>query len=393
MKIAKNGSPGSATCGANCTATRKLAYNELKTTAMIKKHLSEMGVETRTFDDTTGVVGLISGDQQGPTLALRADMDALAMEELNEVDYRSQIPGRMHACGHDAHVTILLGVAKQIMGANMAAAFKGNLKFIFQPAEEGGAGAKCLIDHGVLENPYVDWVIGLHAFPEGDTGQAGFYKAQSHASTDRFELVIQGVGSHGGRPHQGTDPILAAGHFITAVQSVISRNLDPLDAGVISIGRLKAGEAANVIPQQAEMSGTIRALTPEVRQQLHDRLKAICRGLEEGFGVQCRLDIVEGYPSCINNEAVSAFAFQAARDLFGEGNAFYLSPTTGGEDFAYYAQQRPAAIMRLGCRNQAKGIVHPLHSPYFDIDEDMLISGVDLFVEIVRRYLVYKSAT
>jgi amidohydrolase len=362
-------------------------FEEVRTTERIKALLNELGIEHHGFEDMTGVVGLVRGSQPGKAIGLRADIDALPVQELNELPYISRHEGRMHACGHDAHTAIMLGVAKQITESSLSEQIKGNVKFLFQPAEEGGGGARKMIEHGVLENPHVDLVVAGHMGPDMEVGTVGIYSAQSHASADRFRLIIRGKGGHGGRPHQTIDPIVAGAHFVTALQSVVGRNIDPIDGAVITVAKFRAGEAENVIPEYAELAGTIRALVQPVRQKVWQRIREISCGIENTFGVKCDLELIEGYPACTNDEEVSHFLHQISSDLLGPDKVEYIPPTTGAEDFAYFSLERPSAIIRLGCGNQTKGIVHPLHSPYFDLDEEVLSVGVRIFAEAVRRFL------
>jgi len=362
-------------------------FEEVRTTERIKALLNELGIEHHGFEDMTGVVGLVRGSQPGKAIGLRADIDALPVQELNELPYISRHEGRMHACGHDAHTAIMLGVAKQITASSLSEQIKGNVKFLFQPAEEGGGGARKMIEHGVLENPHVDRIVAGHMGPDMEVGTVGIYSAQSHASADRFRLIIRGKGGHGGRPHQTIDPIVAGAHFVTALQSVVGRNIDPIDGAVITVAKFRAGEAENVIPEYAELAGTIRALVQPVRQKVWQRIREISCGIENTFGVKCDLELIEGYPACTNDEEVSHFLHQISSDLLGPDKVEYIPPTTGAEDFAYFSLERPSAIIRLGCGNQTKGIVHPLHSPYFDLDEEVLSVGVRIFAEAVRRFL------
>lgn len=362
-------------------------FEEVRTTERIKALLNELGIEHHGFEDMTGVVGLVRGSQPGKAIGLRADIDALPVQELNELPYISRHEGRMHACGHDAHTAIMLGVAKQITASSLSEQIKGNVKFLFQPAEEGGGGARKMIEHGVLENPHVDRIVAGHMGPDMEVGTVGIYSAQSHASADRFRLIIRGKGGHGGRPHQTIDPIVAGAHFVTALQSVVGRNIDPIDGAVITVAKFRAGEAENVIPEYAELAGTIRALVQPVRQKVWQRIREISCGIENTFGVKCDLELIEGYPACTNDEEVSHFLHQISSDLLGPDKVEYIPPTTGAEDFAYFSLERPSAIIRLGCGNQTKGIVHPLHSPYFDLDEEVLSIGVRIFTEAVRRFL------
>jgi len=365
----------------------EVLFQEVRTTERIKSILGELGVECYGFEDMTGVVGIIRGTQPGKTIGLRADIDALPIQELNDVAYKSQNEARMHACGHDAHATIMLGVAKHLMDSGLSGRLKGNVKLIFQPAEEGGGGAKKMIERGILENPFVDRVVAGHVGPDMEVGTVGIYRSQSHASADRFRLTIRGSGGHGGRPHQTIDPIVAGSHFVTALQSVVALNIDPLDGAVITVGKFSAGDAENVIPEHAELAGTIRALTGSVKETLWQRIREISAGMEKTFGVTSELEVIEGYPACRNDEEVSQFLYEVSCEILGSDNVHHIPPTTGAEDFAYFSLERPSAIIRLGCGNPSKGIVHPLHSPYFDMDEAVLAVGVRIFTEAIRRFL------
>ncbi len=362
-------------------------YEEVWTTAQIKAVLEELGLEVVEYEDLTGTVALLKGRPGQRVIGLRADIDALPIQELNETPYKSRHDGRMHACGHDANATIMLGVAKWLVESGLSREIQGQVKFIFQPAEEGGGGAKKMIERGALENPRVDWVVGAHMSPEIEIGGVGLYRAQSHASADQFELIIRGRGAHGGRPHQGRDPIVAGAHVVVALQSIVGRNLDPLEAGVVTVGRFSAGQTHNVIPQSAELRGTIRALNRPVREEIWRRVQGISQSIAEAFEVECDLKIREGYPPCYNDEQVVAFLEEVLNAVVGPEKVAHLNPTTGAEDFAYYALERPSAIMRLGSGNAEEGLTHPLHSPYFDIDEEVLWLGVRIFTEAVRRFL------
>lgn len=366
----------------------EISNGELRTTEVIARILNELNIEVQQFANMTGAVGLIKGHADGPTIGLRADIDALPIQELNDVSYKSQNEGIMHACGHDAHTTIMLGVAKKIMDKDLPLQLKGNVKFFFQPAEERVAGAKAMISEGVLENPYVDRVIAGHMAPDLPVGKVGIFKGQGYASADRFVLNIIGKGTHGGRPNEGIDPIVAGAFFVTQIQSIIGRNIKPTDTAVISVGKFSAGNVSNVIPESANLEGTIRALSMETRRFVIQRLKEVVTGLETMFGVKCDFEIREGVPPGVNDGQISAFLYEISVEILGAGNVEYLPPVTGAEDFAYFAMERPSAIMRLGCANRQKGIVHPLHSPYFEIDETVLEIGVRIFVRAVEQFLV-----
>ncbi len=362
------------------------AYEEVRTTDRIAEILTELGLEVRRFDDMTGVVGLLRGGQSGPTVGLRADIDALNLQELNDVKYKSQTDGKMHACGHDAHATIMLGVAKHMVESGIGKTLKGNVKFFFQPAEEGGAGAKKMIDRGVMQDPDVDTVMAGHMLPDMPLGQIGVFEGQSHASADRFTVTFIGQGGHGGRPHQVRDPIVAAANWITTVQAAAARSIDPLDSVVVTVGSIHGGNASNVVPREVKLEGTTRAIGDGVQARIRERMKEISKGVASAFDVACNLDFTDGYPAVINDSGISRLLYDTAIDLFGKDRAEYMRPSTGGEDFAFFAQQKPSAIIRLGCGPSSGGF-NPLHSPYFDIDERILGLGVELFTAAVQRYL------
>jgi amidohydrolase len=363
------------------------SQEEVQTTQRIKKILHGLEVEVLDLQGLTGLVGLIRGKGQGKTIALRADIDALPIQELNEVAYKSQRDGVMHACGHDVHTTIMLGVAKYLQKSGLCQELTGNVKFLFQPSEEVGAGAREMIARGVLENPKVDEVFACHVSPDLPVGTVGVNRTQSHASADWFALRIKGKGAHGARPSEGIDPIVAGAFFIAAIQSIVSRNVSPTETAVITVGKFTAGSAANIIPEEARLEGTIRALRETIRNQVIERLREIIRGIEETFRVSCGFELHEGMPACVNNEGVSRFLYDVASKVLGSGKVNYVPPVTGSEDFALFAIERPSAIIRLGCGNSKKGFVHPLHSPHFDVDEEVLSIGVRLFVEAIRRAL------
>ena len=367
------------------------AYEEVRTTDRIAAILTELGLEVRRFEDMTGVVGLLQSGQDGSTVGLRADIDALKLQELTDVSYKSKSDGKMHACGHDAHATIMLGVAKHLVETGLGKTLQGNVKFFFQPAEEGGAGAKKMIGRGVLENPEVDAIMAGHMLPDMELGHIGIFEGQSHASADRFRLTITGKGGHGGRPHQVRDPIIAGAHWITAVQSAAARSVDPVDSAVITVGSIHGGEASNVVPRDVLLNGTTRAIGEGVRERIRERMQGITRGVEEAFEVQCDLKFDDGYPAVFNDTGISRLLYDTAIDLFGKHKVQYMRPSTGAEDFAFFAQQKPSAIIRLGCGRPGQDF-SPLHSPFFDIDERILGLGVELFTAAVQRYLGTKGS-
>lgn len=365
----------------------EIAFEEVRTSDKIASILEDLGIQTKRIEKMTGVIGLIEGPTDGPTIALRSDIDALPIQELNDIPYKSRIDGKMHACGHEACVTILLGTAKYLVESGLIKTLKGKVKFLFQPAEERGVGAKAMIERGALENPNVNRIIAGHMDPELQVGQIGHFKSLGYASADRFNLEIIGKGGHGGRPEHSIDPIIAGAHFITQVQSIIARNIKPTYAGVATIGRFVAGDVGNVIPESAYMEGSIRALSEDVRMRIFERLHELASGLESSFQVRCELQINEGIPCLINDTKVAEFLYDVSGSVVGFENVYYLDPIMASEDFSLFTQACPGAIMRFGCSSAKKGLTYPLHSPYFNIDESVLEIGVKVFIEAIRRYL------
>ena len=363
----------------------ELGFEEFETANLVCKSLEKFGLKVKKGMAKTGLVGLLEGKRPGKTVAIRADMDALPLDEANSVPYASRIKGKMHACGHDAHVAILLGVAKYF--SPLKDRIKGNIKWIFQPAEEGGAGAKVMTEEGVLENPKVEAIFGAHVFPLLAIGRVGCCEKVGCAATDRFTIKIIGNGGHAARPHETKDPILAAGHLISQIHSIVSRNINPLESGVITVGKIKGGTAFNIIPDEVELLGTVRSLNAQVREELKMRLEQVTRGIASSFGMDYGFNYQYGSPALVNDPEMSKLVASACSEGIGKENVELLKPSMGGEDFAYYLEKVPGAFFRLGCRNESKGIVHPIHSSLFDVDEDVLPFGVEMFVRIVSRFL------
>lgn len=371
----------------------ELAFEERRTTKKLTRLLEAIGVEVQGFKTHTGVVGLLRGATDGPTIALRADIDALPVEELSKAAYRSRHEGRMHACGHDANTAIMVGVARRLVDSGALRHCSGNVKFIFQPAEERLSGARTMINAGVLEAPRVNRLLAGHMSPDMPVGHIGVFKDIGYASSDRFEMMVTGKGTHGARPEEGNDPIVAGSALVTLLQSVVSRNVKPTLAGVITVGMFQGGTAGNVIPESARMTGTIRALDADVRQTLIRRLKEVSAGIAAAYGVHCEVRVHDGSPVLVTDEFVSAFIYETACEVLGPDKVRYIPPIMGSEDFAFYTLRCPATIIRLGCANSAMGVVYPLHSAYFDIDEGVLAVGVDVFSRAVVRYLSSPPST
>jgi amidohydrolase len=366
----------------------ELGFEEVKTSNLVCEWLEKFGFQVEKGFAKTGVVGLLKGKGPGKTVGIRADMDALPMDEVNSIPYASTIKGKMHACGHDCHVTILLGVARFF--STIKEEIKGNIKWIFQPAEEGGGGGRVMVEKGVLENPKVDAIFGAHVFPYLSIGKVGIYEKEGLASVDNFTIKIIGKGAHAAYPHVSKDPILAAAHLITQIHSIVSRNVNPLDSAVITIGRVNGGTAFNIIPDEIEMEGTARSLNPQTREELKSRIEQVIQGVVRSFQVDYHFDFEYGYPVLTNTPEMSKLVASACSSGIGKDNVEILKPSMGGEDFAYYLEKCPGSFFRLGIRNEEKGIVHPLHSSLFDIDEDVLPFGVEMFVRIIDQYLGLK---
>lgn len=363
----------------------ELGFEEVETSKLVKRWLEEFGLEVKTGMAKTGVVGLLQGKRPGRTVAIRADMDALPMEELNQVPYASKIKGKMHACGHDAHVAILLGVARFF--SSHRDQVRGNIKWIFQPAEEGGGGGKIMVKEGVLENPKVDAIFGAHVYPQIPMGVVGICEQEALAAADRFIIRVIGQSGHAASPHLAKDPILAAGHLITQLHCLVSRDVNPLESAVITIGKVSGGTAFNIIPDEVELLGTLRTLSSEMRETLKKRMEKVVQGIAHSFGMDHRFDFEYGYPVLINDPEMTRLVASACSRAIGDEKVKNLKPSMGAEDFAYYLEKVPGSYFRLGIGNEAKGIVHPYHSSHFDIDEEVLPFGVEMFIRIIDQYL------
>jgi len=319
----------------------ELSFEEVETSRLVSEWLERFGLQVKKGLAKTGVVGVLKGKKPGKTVAIRADMDALPIEEAIQVPYTSKIKGKMHACGHDAHVAILLGVAKFF--SSIPNQVKGNIKWVFQPAEEGGGGGKVMVEERVLENPKVDAIFGAHVFPFLPIGKVGVYEREGLAAADRFTIKIIGKGGHAASPHVAKDPILAAGHLITQIHSIVSRNINPLDSGVVTIGKVSGGTAFNIIPDEVELLGTVRSLSPQVREELKSRIEQVTQGIGRCFGIDYRFDFEYGYPVLINDSEMSKLVALACSKGIGKENVEVLKPSMGAEDFAYYLEKVPGA--------------------------------------------------
>ncbi|MGG1619284.1 M20 family metallopeptidase [Paenibacillus sp. NRS-1782] len=363
-------------------------YEEVRTSGIVAEHLRELGLEVITNVGKTGVVGLLRGKSPGPTIGLRADMDALPIQDEKTVPYRSQIPGKAHLCGHDAHTAILMGAAQLL--TKLERPERGNIKFVFQPAEEGLAGAKAMIDDGVLENPKVDAMAGLHMFPGLKTGTLGVSKGVAFASADSLTIKIIGKGGHAARPHEGIDAIAVSAQVISALQNIPSRLVDPLETIVITIGKISGGYMGAAIAPEVEMIGTVRTLSAELRSRIPELIEQVVRGACESFGAGYELNYQLGYPVVQNDPDMVDLMTETSEQLFGSTEWNYIKPSTGGEDFAFYCEQVPGVFFRLGSGRGDEATSYPLHHPKFDLDESVLPYGVAMMSAIALNFLKTK---
>jgi amidohydrolase len=357
----------------------ELSFEEQKTGWYIDQLLSDYGIPHQHGMAENGVVGLIKGRNPGKkTVALRADIDALPIEEANAAPYKSRHPGVMHACGHDVHTSSLLGAARILN--ELRDQFEGTIKLIFQPAEEKlPGGASIMIKEGVLKNPKPDGIIGQHVHPPLEVGTVGFRAGMFMASADEIFVTVRGKGGHGALPEDCIDPVLIASHLIVALQQIISRNTNPLLPAVLTFGRINStGGSTNIIPDEVKLMGTFRTMDEKWRFEAHRRMKKMAESIAEGMGGSCDFNIMVGYPMLHNDEALTQRSQAAAREYLGPENVVDLPVRMTAEDFAYYSQEMPACFYRLGTGNAAKGITSPVHTPTFDIDEDALAIGSGL---------------
>lgn len=358
----------------------ELGLEEHRTSARVQDLLAELGIEHVGGLAGTGVLGTIRGGAAGTrVVALRADLDALPLEEANDVPYRSTIPGRMHACGHDVHTAILFGAARLL--ADRRSTLPGTVKLIFQPAEETVGGARLLVEQGVLENPAVDAIFGLHVDPGMDVGWVGLRYGQRNASSDNLTITIHGRSCHGAYPAAGVDAIVAAAQVVTALQSVVSRNVDARNSAVVTLGTIEGGTQGNIVASRVRMVGTVRTLDPAIRELVLHRVREVAEGVAAGLGARAEVEIDPSYDPVINHDAMVEVVRRSAGRLLGEERVVVFDrPNMGVEDFGFYLTHVPGAFYSLGVRNREAGIVHPVHHERFDVDEECLVYGAALQV-------------
>jgi amidohydrolase len=365
----------------------ELGFQEVETSKFVAERLQAIGVEDlQTGIAKTGVTGLIRGKKPGDkVLMIRADMDALPIHEENDVEYRSQNDGVMHACGHDAHTAMLLAVTRLLMDRRDE--FGGTVKVLFQPAEEGPGGAKPMIEAGVLENPKVDAALGMHMAQAQPLGIIGLRNGPAMAASDRFEFTIKGVGGHGARPQATVDPIVIGSQIVVAIQMLVSRETDPTVPAVVSFGAFQAGNAFNVIPDTAVLRGTVRSFQQEERERLAERIEAVVRGVAGTMRAEVEFAYHFGYPPTVNDAGMNEIVRAAAREVVGPEMVVEEDLHMGAEDMSYFLDAVPGSFFYVGSKNEDKGLVWGHHHPRFDIDEESLGNGIQTMAGAAIGYL------
>ena len=365
----------------------ELGMEEFRTRDKIIDYLESFGIEYKKIANT-GVLGIIRGKSEGKTVALRADIDALPIQDEKDLPYKSTVPGKMHACGHDAHTTVLLGAARLLK--EMEDEISGNVKLFFQPAEETVGGAKPMIEEGAMENPRVDAVFGLHVAPEITVGEIGVKYGRMNASSDGIRIIIRGNSAHGASPQGGIDAIVIASSVVSSLQTIVSRNVGPLDSAVLTIGKINGGTQANIIADKVELVGTLRTLDPEIRAKVKEKIKKITTKTAESMDGRAEIIINEGYIALINDDDMVDIVKEGSEKILGSDKVRILeNPSLGVEDFSYFAAAAPSAFFRLGTRTKGEDMINA-HHPLFDIDEKSLSIGVAVQISNVLSFLSKK---
>ena len=362
----------------------ELGFEEVRTSGIVAEKLKGWGIETHTGIAATGVVGVIRGSRgDGPTIGLRADMDALPMQEENEFAHKSLNPGKMHGCGHDGHTTMLLGAARYLAETRN---FRGTVVVIFQPAEEGGGGGRRMVEEGLFDRFPCDQVFGMHNWPQMPFGTAGIIDGPIMAAADLINITVRGTGAHAAMPHLGVDPVVVASHIVTALQTLVSRSTDPLDSAVISVTKLHAGSAHNVIADNAVLGGTVRTFKPATRDAMEAGIRRVAESVAAAFGASAEVEYRRNYPPTINEKQATEIAARAATRIVGEENVLRdLAPSMGGEDFAFMLEAKPGNYIWLG---QAGGpSACNVHNPKYDFNDALLPLGASYWAALVEETL------
>ncbi|HCB49892.1 MAG: hypothetical protein AMJ56_09555 [Anaerolineae bacterium SG8_19] len=363
----------------------ELGFQETRTAGIVAESLSSMGLKVQAGIGKTGVIGLLEGLRDGPTVLLRFDMDALPVEEENEVDYASQTIGLMHACGHDGHMAVGLGVARVLAGYRNQIA--GKVKFLFQPAEEGLGGALAVMADRALENPKPDVAMALHLWNNIPIGQIRVTTGPTMAASSIFTLTVKGKGGHGAAPHKSVDPILAAAHIVAALQSIVSRNVDPLQSVVVTVGQISAGTTFNVIPEEAELKGTVRSYNNELHRLAYRRLLEMAQNMAAAFRCSATMETVAIVPTVVNASEPAAAVREAATAIVGEENVI-AGQTMEAEDMGFILEEVPGCYFFVGSANDEIGLNYPHHHPRFDFDERAMIYGVATMAQATAHYVL-----
>ncbi|MCM3723713.1 M20 metallopeptidase family protein [Solibacillus isronensis] len=365
----------------------ELSFKEVNTPKLVAEKLRSYGIEVKENVGGNGVVGYLEGTFDGPTIAFRADFDALPIQDEKEVPYKSKVDGVSHACGHDIHTAALLGLAKSL--ADNRDALHGNVVFIHQFAEEVvPGGAKAMVEAGCLNG--VDYVYGSHVSSWSELGTVLFCEGYAMAAADFFELTIQGKGGHGASPHETIDPIVAAAQFVFGVQPIVSRNTDPIESAVITIGKIESGTVGNVIPDKAHLTGTVRTINPAIRDMVEQKLNNLCKAIEIQYGATLEFNYTRGYDAVYNHPTETAMLREAVSTNLPDLQVLNAPPRMGAEDFTYYLQEKPGTFFFTGGGNPEINAVYPHHHPRFDVDEQSMLNIANVFVEALKLHGVIK---
>ncbi len=367
----------------------ELMFEEFQTSKMVCEHLNKLGFSYEYGIAKTGIACLIDSGKPGKTLLVRADMDALPIQEENKTEYSSKRNGIMHACGHDGHTAVLMGLASEIWESKETILPKGKVLLVFQPAEEGGGGADKMVEEGIIEKYNVDAAIAMHVWNHIDVGKVGVVNGAMMASVDEFEIIVKGKSGHGAMPQYAIDPIVVCAQIITALQTIVSRNVDPLDACVVTVGNIHAGDAFNVIPETATMVGTVRTFSKKTYELVPKKMEELVQNIAKGFGASANLNYKRINKPTINDPKISDVVRQAVKNVYGETILTEENVRSmGGEDFSAFLDKVPGCYFLVGSRNVEKGFVNAHHNSKFDFDEKALGIGLSVLKETIRLYLL-----